>query len=81
MNMSDRRRWRPTSLTLRKLINERLRAETLAGQILSASSIDVFLRKAGEWRNLTGRTWQRLPTSRRVKAEVLAITAKEKRSA
>ena len=81
MNMSDRRRWRPTSLTLRKLINERLRAETLAGEILSASSIDVFLRKAEQWRTLTGKSWQRLPMSKRVKAEVLEITKKEKRPA
>ncbi len=77
MNMTDRRRWRPTSLLLRQIINRQLHATTLAGEILSSSSLVVFLRKVRKWNALTGRTWQRLPKSRRVKADVLALTKKE----
>ena len=69
-------RWRPTFVDVRVGLNRLKYAQTLAGEILAATTIDVFLRKVGEWKAITGRLWQRLPKNRKVAAEIIEHSRK-----
>lgn len=80
MNGLVARRWRYIyNADLRKAMRNKLRAETVEGQIMAATSVDVWLAKVEIWEWLTNRKWSRLPIDKALKAEIIRQTKRAKK--